>query len=88
MLKRLLVLFLSFGTIIAFGYALGGLGGYAFGRGKPLVIIVGLAAGILSGFLAMRIWKTYLDDIHAENPRDAQNNDAPSEVASEHHETK
>jgi hypothetical protein len=63
MQKRLLVLFLSFGTIIAFGYALGGLGGYMFGEGKPLVIAAGLSGGALSGFMALRIWRSYLDDI-------------------------
>lgn len=67
MCKRLLVLFLSFGTIIAFGYALGGLGGYMFDRGKPLVIAAGLIGGIFSAFLALKIWRTYLDDIDREN---------------------
>ena len=66
MRKRLLVLFLSFGTIIAFGYALGGLGSYMFGEGKPLVIAAGLTGGALSGFMALRIWRSYLDDIDRE----------------------
>ncbi len=65
--KRLLVLFLSFGTIIAFGYALGGLGGYIFDQGKPMMIAAGLAGGIVSAFLALKIWKSYLDDIEREN---------------------
>jgi len=67
MLKRLLVLFLSFGTIIAFGYALGGLGGYMFDKGKPLVIAAGLVGGLVSGSLAMIIWRTYLNDIDRED---------------------
>lgn len=67
MRKRLLVLFLSFGTIIAFGYALGGLGGYIFDQGKPMVIAAGLIGGIFSAFLALKIWRTYLDDIDREN---------------------
>ena len=67
MRKRLLVLFLSFGTIIAFGYALGGLGGYMFDRGKPLVIAAGLIGGVVSAILALKIWRTYLNDIDREN---------------------
>ena len=67
MLKRLSVLFLSFGTIIAFGYALGGLGGYMFGKGKPLVIAAGLVGGVVSGALALIIWRTYLNDIARED---------------------
>ena len=67
MRKRLMVLFLSFGTIIAFGYALGGLGSYMFGEGRPLVIAAGLIGGALSAILAMKIWRTYLDDIEREN---------------------
>ena len=67
MCKRLLVLFLSFGTIIAFGYALGGLGGYMFDQGKPLVIAAGLIGGVVSAILALKIWRTYLNDIDREN---------------------
>lgn len=69
MWKRLLVLFLSFGTIIAFGYALGGLGGYIFDRGKPLVIAAGLGGGIVSALLALRVWRIYLDDLEKEDKR-------------------
>jgi hypothetical protein len=69
MWKRLLVLFLSFGTIIAFGYALGGLGGYMFDRGKPLVIAAGLGGGILSALLALKVWRVYLDDLEKEDKK-------------------
>lgn len=64
-----MVLFLSFGTIIAFGYALGGLGGYIFDRGKPLVIAAGLGGGIVSALLALRVWRIYLDDLEKEDKR-------------------
>lgn len=67
MWKRLLVLFLSFGTIIAFGYALGGLGGYIFDRGKPLVIAAGLGGGIVLAILALKVWRVYLDDLEKED---------------------
>ncbi len=81
MRKRLLVLFLSFGTIIAFGYALGGLGGYMFDQGKPKVIAAGLIGGIVSAYIALKVWRTYLDDIDREN-EDARlraENDHPKE---------
>ena len=64
-----MVLFLSFGTIIAFGYALGGLGGYMFDRGKPLVIAAGLGGGILSALLALKVWRVYLDDLEKEDKK-------------------
>lgn len=62
-----MVLFLSFGTIIAFGYALGGLGGYIFDRGKPLVIAAGLGGGIVLAILALKVWRVYLDDLEKED---------------------
>ena len=81
MRKRLLVLFLSFGTIIAFGYALGGLGGYMFDQGKPKVIAAGLIGGIVSAYIALKVWRTYLDDIDRENEdaRLQNENDRPKD---------
>lgn len=67
MQKRLLVLFLSFGTIIAYGYALGGLGGYMFGEGRPMVIAAGLLGGTALAVAALKIWRIYLDDIERED---------------------
>lgn len=63
MVTRILVLCLSFSTMICYGYALGGLGGYLFGRGKPLVIAAGLVGGTLCALMALRIWKRCLDEI-------------------------
>jgi hypothetical protein len=65
--KRVTVLCMSFGTIIAFGYALGGLWGYIVGHGRPKVIALGLTVGIALAFAAMRIWRTYLEDIERED---------------------
>ncbi len=81
MYKRLLVLFLSFGTIIAFGYAPGGLGGYMFDQGKPKVIAAGLIGGIVSAYIALKVWRTYLDDIDRENEdaRLQNENDRPKD---------
>ena len=67
MYKRLLVLFLSIGTIVAFGYALGGMGGYLYGKGRPLVAAGGLFGGCLSSYAALKLWKVYLEDIAAED---------------------
>lgn len=77
--KRLLVLFLSFGTIIAFGYALGGLGGYIFGQGKPLTIAAGLIGGIISALLALKIWKSYLDDLEREDKETRNDPQSPEQ---------
>lgn len=67
MRKRILVMILSFGAIIAFGYALGGLGSYLVGQKRPLVIAAGLVGGVASSFAAMRVWRSYLSDIAAED---------------------
>ena len=69
MSKRLIVLFLSFSTIIAYGYALGGLGSYAMGEPKPLPIAAGLIGGTFCAYLALKIWRLYLAEIEAENRR-------------------
>ena len=58
---------LCFGAIIAFGYALGGLGSYMMGIKKPLVIAVGLVSGVAASYLALRVWRSYLDEIAAED---------------------
>ncbi|MGI6442780.1 MAG: hypothetical protein GXZ13_02675 [Synergistaceae bacterium] len=69
MKKRISVLILSFCTLIAFGYSLGGLGGYLVGRGRPLMIISGLVIGTLSAILAFYIWNMYLDEIAVEDEK-------------------
>ncbi len=65
--RRISVLCLSIGTIVAYGYALGGLGGYMFGRGRPLLVAAGLIGGTLCAWLALHIWRVYLDEIAAED---------------------
>ncbi|MCF0248458.1 MAG: hypothetical protein HUJ86_07615 [Synergistes sp.] len=69
MKKRLTVLFLSFATIIAYGYALGGLGSYAMGVPKPLPIVLGLIGGTLCALAAFKVWRLYLTEIEEENRR-------------------
>ncbi|MDO4562066.1 MAG: hypothetical protein Q4C86_14120 [bacterium] len=77
--KRLIVLFLSFSTIIAYGYALGGLGSYAMGVPKPLPIAAGLIGGTLCAYLALKIWRLYLTEIEAENKRLAEERERAEE---------
>ncbi len=67
MKKRLIVLCLSFATIIAFGYALGGLGSWAMGHPKPVPIVAGFVGGCFCAWLALKIWKIYLNEIEEEN---------------------
>lgn len=61
--KRLIVLCLSFGAIIGYGYALGGLGGYLMGKGKPLIIAAGLIGGTICVVVALKLWRVYLDEL-------------------------
>ena len=58
---------MSFGTIIAFGYALGGLGSWAMGHPKPFAIAAGLIGGCFCAWLALRIWRVYLAGIEKED---------------------
>ena len=69
MKKRISVIIRSFCNLIAFGYSLGGLGGYLVGRGRPLMIISGLVIGTLSAILAFYIWNMYLDEIAVEDEK-------------------
>ena len=73
MTKRLAVLFLSFATIICYGYALGGLGSYALGVPKPLHTAAGLICGTVCAFLALKIWRRYIEEIEEEQKRSEEN---------------
>lgn len=66
MSKRLLVLILSFATLICYGYALGGIGALLFGRPQPLVIAAGLLGGTFCLWLAFKLWRQFLDEVEAE----------------------
>lgn len=65
--KRLLVLILSFATLMCYGYALGGIGALLAGRPQPLIILAGLAGGSFCLWLAFRLWRQFLDEIEAED---------------------
>lgn len=64
--KRILVLISSFAAIICYGYALGGLGAYMMGQSKPFVISAGFIGGTFCVWLAMKLWRLFLDDIERE----------------------
>ncbi|MEG1641694.1 MAG: hypothetical protein RR272_01145 [Synergistaceae bacterium] len=67
--KRIAVLMLSFATLISFGKAIKGLGGYLINQGNPLLIATGLTSGIVFACLAIKIWKSYLNDIEKEKSK-------------------
>ncbi|MDD2206467.1 MAG: hypothetical protein WCQ97_04230 [Aminobacterium sp.] len=64
---RQCVLLLSFATIICYGYALAGLGGFFLGKGNVLYIGLGLPGGTVCGILAIWLWKKYLHALQEEN---------------------
>ncbi len=57
---RLLVLLLSMATLVMFGYAIAGMGGYLLGRGRLDYIVFGLAGGVATACLALFLWKKNL----------------------------
>ncbi len=63
---RQFVLLLSMGTIVLYGYALAGMGGYLLGRGRMDYILGGLAGGCLCAGGALFLWKKYLVDLERE----------------------
>lgn len=56
---RFIVLLLSIGTLVAYGYALAGLGGYLWGKGSMDYIVWGLILGTLSAVIALILWKKH-----------------------------
>ena len=56
---RLLVTFLSAGTLILYGYALAGLGGYLFGKGRMDYIVWGLLLGSVTAAAALYLFKKH-----------------------------
>ena len=71
---RQFVLLLSMGTIVLYGYALAGMGGYLLGRGRINYIIFGLLGGSVSAWGALFFWRKYL--LSLERKRD-DNEDLP-----------
>lgn len=63
---RIIVLLLSMGTVILYGYALAGMGGFLFGKGRMDYIVWGLSFGSITATAALWLWKRtmhlYFDD--------------------------
>ncbi len=69
---RFFVMLLSMATVILYGYALAGMGGYLWGRGRVDYILWGLVAGTLCGLAALYLWKTHPQAFFtdADSPQD------------------
>ena len=62
-LKRIATLLCSIGTLVGYGYLVGGFGGYLLGRGRPMTAAAGFLAGSALAYAAVRIWRSYMDDL-------------------------
>lgn len=60
--KRIVVLILSISTITCYGYALGGLGAHIMGREGLRVAAAGLVGGTFCAWLALKLWRQFLDE--------------------------
>ncbi len=64
---RLIVTVLSMGTVVAYGYALAGLGGFLFGRGSLHYIIGGLIGGTICGAAAIILWRKNIAEFYVQD---------------------
>ncbi|MDR1471112.1 MAG: hypothetical protein LBS75_01175 [Synergistaceae bacterium] len=79
--KRLLTLMASMGAITCYGYALGGVGGYLVGQGRPFAAAAGVVSGSVLALAAVLIWKGYLSDLELLS-QTTRNPDEPTENGS------
>ena len=68
--KRLATLLCSIGTIVGYSYLIGGTGGYLLGRGRPFIAAAGFVAGSILAFVAIKIWRSYLQDVALLNEKE------------------
>ncbi len=66
---RFTVLILSIATLVFFGYALAGVGGYLFGRGRPDLVALGLAGGVACAAASLYLWRRFLCSIDEEGDK-------------------
>ena len=66
---RFTVLILSIATLVFFGYALAGVGGYLFGRGRPDLVALGLAGGVACAAASLYLWRRFLCSIVEERDK-------------------
>ena len=69
---RFTVLILSIATLVFFGYALAGVGGYLFGRGRPDLVALGLAGGVACAAAALYLWSRFLCSIDKEEEKNEE----------------
>ncbi len=67
---RLIVLLLSMGSVVLFGYALAGMGGYLLGKGRLDYVFTGLRWIRCRCSRRLLLWKKYLDMILMEDTRE------------------
>ncbi len=72
---RMVVMLFSIATLVLYGYALAGMGGYLLGRGRLDYIVLGLAGGTATAVAALWIWKKnihryFMPDDEREPSRD------------------
>ncbi len=67
---RLIVTVLSMGTVVAYGYALAGLGGFLLGRGSLHYIIWGLIGGTICGAAAIILWRKNIASFYVQDSPD------------------
>ena len=69
---RFTVLILSIATLVFFVYALAGVGGYLFGRGRPDLVAIGLAGGVACAAAALYLWRRFLCSIDEDSEKRAE----------------
>ena len=84
--KRIITLLCSMGTIVCYGYLIGGVGGYLFGKGRPILALCGFLSGTILAGIALRIWKSYLVDVELLNEADRRTVSVTDESATEKNE--
>lgn len=67
---RFIVLLLSLSTMIFYGKAVAGMGGYLAGQGRPDLIILGLLAGTVSAVAALVLWKKHPNSFFRDDSQD------------------
>ncbi|MDD3391239.1 MAG: hypothetical protein PHO98_08045 [Synergistaceae bacterium] len=77
---RLIVLLLSMGSVVLFGYALAGMGGYLLGKGRLDYVFTGLLGGFGAAVAALLLWKKYLDMILMEDTREKDRDNSERNV--------